>query len=221
MSQIHHITNLDVLKEAMNEPEMKVRLKAIGAISSYKPEIAFPILEPLLEDSDPEISRTTTMRLLKRKNELAYEKALKLLEDGIDDEKENIALTIASNGYDYGVDYIMDKIKNPKNAWMLTYLQKNESQKATMAFVEGLHSPFLFVRARSTYALGARRSKMAIPHLIETMKDEYPNVRRMAAQALFKITGVILPPESEKWRQWWDENKSKYENPEEAPSKVQ
>lgn len=53
-------------------------------------------------------------------------------------------------------------------------------------------------------ALGQTRDRTAIPTLIEALGDARPPAAAAAHGALVRITGQTLPPDSDKWSEWWE-----------------
>jgi len=76
--------------------------------------------------------------------------------------------------------------------------------------IGALKDPEWRVRYIVAWALGPPRDPRAILPLIEAMKDPEGAVCGTASGALLEITGECFGS-YEKWQQWWEQNKGRYE----------
>lgn len=90
----------------------------------------------------------------------------------------------------------------------LGIIQKKEC--VPVLIQRGLRSGAYLVRLNSAAALAAIRSPEAIEPLIDTLKDDQPQVQKMATFALEKITGESFGNDEPKWRDWWRESRERY-----------
>ncbi len=63
------------------------------------------------------------------------------------------------------------------------------------------------VRSNAAAALGEMRDPRVVEPLIAALKDKDVNVRSRAEEALRKITGKDFGKDSDRWHEWWQENR--------------
>lgn len=97
----------------------------------------------------------------------------------------------------------------------LGIIQKREC--VAVLIQRGLRSPAYLVRLNSAAALAAIRAPEALEPLIDSLKDDEPQVQKMATFALEKITGESFGNDEPKWRDWWREAKERYFPPAQPP----
>lgn len=70
-----------------------------------------------------------------------------------------------------------------------------------------LENKYVFVRVEAARAIGKIEHSRVIEPLIASLRDESNDVRKVAAEALVKITGNDLGRDPEKWEKWWETKK--------------
>jgi len=65
-------------------------------------------------------------------------------------------------------------------------------------------------RSGASRTLGMIGDISAVEPLIEALKDEIPDVRKIAAVALTKLTGQDFGQNDVKWLKWWEQNKGEF-----------
>ena len=79
--------------------------------------------------------------------------------------------------------------------------------EAAPALIGLLNDPNTEIRYKTTWALGAIGSKIAVEPLIEVLKDKTYGVRTGAADALKQLTGQKFGSDYKKWKKWLEEKK--------------
>ena len=81
----------------------------------------------------------------------------------------------------------------------------NSLDNAVQALIEALRDSDSNVRQKSAYALGNMKAMAAVPALIEALQTCGKDCD--AGLALFMITGQRLGDDSQKWREWYENQK--------------
>jgi hypothetical protein len=151
------------------------------------------------------VERISAIRGLTSKNKTIQNLSLKFLNAEGKDRIEVLveALKDENSSVRGSAAEALEKI-NPK--WRET----EEAKKWVPVFISDLKSKSLGTREAAVYALGELKDPRAVEPLIEALKDENPDVRERAANALQKITGQNFGENPEEWQKWWEKNKGRF-----------
>jgi HEAT repeat protein len=87
-------------------------------------------------------------------------------------------------------------------------LGKVDDPRAFEALIAALKHEDLGMRIAAADELGNKKNPKAIDPLITGLKENEEDVREAFAKALQKITEKDFGHDHEKWKKWWDQNKS-------------
>lgn len=196
------------LIELLSHPDAEVRSKAAYCLEAFADKRALPDLLKLLSDSHARVRRSAAHALGKIGDKIAVPDLIKLLSDP-----------------DHFVRYQAAEA-----------LGKIGSDQATVPLISSLSDPDVDVRQRAAGALGEIRSFKAVGPLIACLKEKpmknvmpgrWARFKSNAVEALEKITGqsfgdyrkAASDPKDQgqeiiqKWQNWWQENKEKFQQP--------
>ncbi len=80
-------------------------------------------------------------------------------------------------------------------------------RRAVEPLIAAMEDKEALVRSNAAVALGEIRDPRVVEPLIAALKDESRDVRSRAAEALRKITGKDFGKDSDRWHEWWEENR--------------
>ena len=210
--KLRHFAALQIKCEGVVPPLIKlfsdtdagVRAAAAQALGYFADKRAVPGLIILLGDADLRVRYSAARALGKIGSEDAVAPLIKSLSDPETYVRQTAARALAEIG----------------------------SKEAVEPLTEALSDPEFNVRQNAAWALGEIGSRQVVRNLIACLKEEMPptgipgqwrSFRNSVTGALEKITGqsfgkfsqTTSDPERQeiiqKWLQWWEENKDKYE----------
>lgn len=98
----------------------------------------------------------------------------------------------------------------------LEVLSTVDGDEALAALEAGLGDDCWSVRLTAMRGLARRLDPAAVPPLIERLRREGGRMKEEAGAALAALTGVGLPPDADRWAEWWEREKSRFVAPERA-----
>jgi len=205
---------ISVFLTSFGEKYSDSKIYAASSIAAIMGAGAEMYLSPLLDSADIKDRELVLNLLLRFRSNNGYNAALKYLKD-TNVDREYVLSRLALYGYEEGLPYIEKNIMSPdyrNRTLIIGYLRRHESIKAHEMLIDGLSSQYHDVRQGAVQILGFKRSYDSIYPLIERIKDPVVDIRYNAADALYKITGVRMPPDYEMWIDWWRATKEKYEH---------
>jgi HEAT repeat protein len=189
------------LIKLLSHPNARVRAGAATGLSILPDESAAPELVQLLSDPDPNARASAAHALGHIKQKEALPHLIRLLSDSDGEVRMSAA---------YALGNIGDK-------------------RAVPALIKLLSECNIFVRMSAIFALGEIGAEQAVGPLITCLSPKarwgmaLPEYEPAVIESLEKITGEnfgsvwrntprpILQETIQKWLQWWEENKEKYE----------
>ncbi len=181
-------------------------------------KIGEPAVEPLivaLKDKSDYVRRNAAKALGKIKDKSAVEPLIAVLKDKneysrvreevvkalgeINDSRAVEPLIAALRDSDYNMPmYAAEELGNLKD------------KRAVEPLILALKHERDMVRSYAAKALGKIKDKRAVEPLIALLGDKFRMVRSYTARALGNITGESFGISQSQWKEWWEENKSKY-----------
>lgn len=98
----------------------------------------------------------------------------------------------------------------------LEVLSGAPGDEAFAALKAGLGDESWSVRLTAMRGLARRLDPRAVPSLIERLRREGGRMKEEAGAALSSLTGVGLPPDPDRWAEWWEREGGKFVAPERA-----
>ncbi len=118
-----------------------------------------------------------------------------------------VSVTVPQKDFDRAKD-IIQKYSTEKKQ------DETNDKFAVKTLIEELKDKDPSIRYDATQALGKTGAKSAVEPLIEMLKDKDRYTCLSAAGSLKKITGQILEPNYDKWKNWWEKNKDTFQEKE-------
>ncbi|MCM8786233.1 MAG: HEAT repeat domain-containing protein [Candidatus Omnitrophica bacterium] len=199
------------LYELLNDKNWEIRKYTLWAIGEIKESVDIEKLIPLVKDKNEFVRKELAETFRKIKNNSTIPHLIELINDsnwmvkvtGIKAASEfkdpRFFEIILSNLYDKQIEVKLEAIKA---------LAVFKDQRATISLISNLNDRYhLLVREYSAYALGEMRDKRAIYSLINLLKSENYELRKIVRDSLRKITGIDFGYDKEKWYNWAGQNR--------------
>ncbi len=198
------------LCECLKDKNWEIRKYAVWSLGEIK-DIDINILFPLVKDKSYLVRKEVAEVFGKIKNPITVSYLIELLNDSewlvrtatikaLSEIKDLRAVEPVINSlYDKQIEVKLEAIK------ALAILK---DKRATIPLISNLNDRYhLLVREYSAYALGEIGDKRAIYSLINLLKSENYELKRVARESLRKITGIDFGYDKEKWYNWAGQNR--------------
>ncbi|MCM8806515.1 MAG: HEAT repeat domain-containing protein [Candidatus Omnitrophica bacterium] len=203
--------SLPYLYECLKDKNWEIRKYAIWSIGEIKENVDVEKLIPLVNDKNNFVRKEIAETFGKIKNPRTISCLIELLNDS------NWYVKIASiksacefnnvRFFEPILNLIYDKQIEVKLE-AIKALAVFKDKRATLPLISNLNDRYhLLIREYSAYALGEIRDKRAIYSLINLLKSENYELKKIARESLKKITGIDLGYDIEKWYNWAGQNK--------------
>ncbi|HOK55981.1 MAG TPA: HEAT repeat domain-containing protein [bacterium] len=203
--------SIPFLYEYLKDKNWEIRKYAIWALGEIKEDIEIEKLIPLIKDKEFLVRKEVAETFEKIKNPLSIPQLIELLDDS------NWMVRMASvkalgalkdiRGFEPVLNMLNDKQIEVKIE-AIKALANFKDKRATVSLISNLNDRYhLLIREYSAYALGEIGDKRAVYSLINLLKSENYELKRIAREALRKITGVDFGYDKEKWYNWAGQNK--------------
>ena len=173
---------LDVIGEAMKDPDKDVRLAAVTLLEDFTTNDAVPLLAKALEDKNEEIRLSAINSLDGIETPEAAKVLAKCLSDSSEEVRDAAFSSISSRG---------PEVKEPVAA-------------------EAVKSPFPDIKKRVPYLVIDIPSHSVMDILIEGLKDKDPECREEYNSVIRLFVSEEFES-YDKAKKWWQENKHKYD----------
>ena len=198
------------LYECLKDKNWEIRKYAVWSLGEIK-DIDINILFPLVKDKSYLVRKEVAEAFGKIKNPITVSYLIELLNDSewlvrtatikaLSEIKDLRAVEpIINSLYDKQIEVKLEAIKA---------LAIFKDKRATIPLISNLNDRYhLLVREYSAYALGEIGDKRAIYSLINLLKSENYELKRVARESLRKITGIDFGYDREKWYNWAGQNR--------------
>lgn len=186
---------LSVLVERLHDPREDVRERSVDQITELKPDGAFDIILPLLQDASAEVRGTVASSL----GELGDPRAIPLLiaaseNDPNEDVREQALFSLGSFESPEIMRRLLSEISKPKDSRrprqiVARQLAKYPNRESVDGLVELLSDADPYVRIFAADSLHGNNQERLRPVWSATLQDETPYVRAVAQQALSELNG--------------------------------
>ena len=193
------------LCECLKDKNWEIRKYAVWSLGEIK-DLDINILFPLVKDKSYLVRKEVAETFGKIKNPITVSYLIELLDDSewlvrtatikaLSEIKDLRAVEPVINSlYDKQIEVRLEAIKA---------LAIFKDKRATIPLISNLNDRYhLLVREYSAYALGEIGDKRAIYSLINLLKSENYELKRVARESLRKITGIDFGYDKEKWYNW-------------------
>lgn len=175
------------------DPDVNVRLFALGTLASLKNKETVPVFLNALKDPEREVRRHAAVALSELKAKEAVKPLVQFLKEA---EKTDsyVINAIANYGQEILSDITLllkDKNKNIRRSGAQV-LGVIGSARAVDSLIGALKDPDREVRAAAAQALGKIPDKRAVPPLVEAISDKNQEVKQEAAFALVSQGGKTI-----------------------------
>jgi HEAT repeat protein len=170
---------VEALVAVLMDEDSSIQGHAVWALGEIKDRRAVEPLIALLKDKDPFVSGKAAWALGEIKDRRGVEPLIAAL-----NHKQWSVRTTAAEA--------LGKIGDRRGVEPLIAAMEDEEGR---------------VRLDAAVALGEMRDPRVVEPLIAALKDESRDVRSRAAEALRKITGKDFGKDSDRWHEWWEENR--------------
>ncbi|MGB9677639.1 MAG: HEAT repeat domain-containing protein [Candidatus Ratteibacteria bacterium] len=202
---------LPFIYECLKDKNWEIRKFSLYALGEIKEDVDINFLIPLVEDKEYLVRKELAETFGKIKDKRSVSYLIKLLNDS------NFLVRIASinalknirdiRGFEPVLNALNDKEIEVKIE-AIKALGVFKDKRSTIFLISNLNDRYhLLVREYSAYALGEIRDKRAIYPLISLLNNENYELKKIAREALRKITGVDFEYDKEKWYNWAEKNK--------------
>jgi HEAT repeat protein/beta-lactamase regulating signal transducer with metallopeptidase domain len=207
--ELRNVRDLEVLAEALDDPDPKVREMAIRALDRIRDESAVDLLIQALTDSSAEIRRRAARTLGKIEDPRAIQALATALNDEDPEVRQRVIEALGDIEDSRAVDWLIPLLTDPNveiRREAARALGEIEDPGAVQALGTALNDEDLEVRQRVIEALGDIEDVSAVDWLILLLTDPNVEIRREAARALGEIgdpgavqalAGVLEDPDLE------------------------
>ncbi|MFN4227460.1 MAG: HEAT repeat domain-containing protein [Candidatus Ratteibacteria bacterium] len=202
---------LPFLYELLNDKNWEIRKYTIWAIGEIKENVDIEKLIPLVKDKNEFVRKELAEAFGKIKNSSTISYLIELINDSnwivkvasikAASEFKDIRFfePILNSLYDKQIEVKLEAIKA---------LSVLKDKRATIPLISNLNDRYhLLVREYCAYALGEINDKRAIYSLINLLKSENYELKKIARDSLRKITGLDFGYDREKWYNWAGQNR--------------
>jgi HEAT repeat protein len=198
------------LYECLKDKNWEIRKYAVWAVGEIK-DVDINFLISLVKDKSYLVRKEVAEAFGKIKNPVAVSYLIELLDDpewlvrttsirALSEIKDPRAVEpIINSLYDKQIEVKIEAIKALANF---------KDKKATIPLISNLNDRYhLLIREYSAYALGEIEDKKAVYSLINLLRSENYELKKIAREALRKITGIDFGYDKEKWYNWAGQNR--------------
>ena len=195
---------------ALKDQDWQVRRCIVTALAKIGDERAVEPLIEALKDTNKEVCGRAATELAKIGDERAVEPLIDVLNDKDWGNRYAAALALAEIGNEQVVEPLIAALKDDK--WKVRYITASAlgtigDERAIEPLIVALSDNSEDVREATATALGKIGDIQAVESLILTLKDQGSLVRRSAAWALEQIAGQDFGEDTDRWKQWWQDQK--------------
>ena len=169
------------LMEAVNDKVFSVRWFAIEALGEIGSQKAIPVLAKHLADKDYTIRRSAAEAI----GRIGGQEAFNVLSESLRDKNSET---------------------REAAVWGISKLATHEPEKAIELLSGMIADASLNVKRAAVQALAGFRNRKALEVIIEKLKTEDQNTKKIIFEVLEELSGKKFGLEYEIWRKWLEEN---------------
>ena len=205
---------VEPLIAGLEDEDGNVRERTAYALGNIGDKRAAEPLVTAIKKEDGNLRLTMTIALAMIGDERAVEPLVAALGDKSHSIRCRAALGLGWTKDKAAVEPLITTLKNDGNGGVrgqaAVALGRIKDKRALEPLIAALKDNDKQVQSRAASGLGWMRDWTAVKPLIVVLENENERVRRKAAEALKKITGQGFGEDSEKWQEWWEENKKHF-----------
>jgi HEAT repeat protein len=199
------MSSIESVQQLLSSETFGDRISGLNRLRAYEPDIAFPLLKPLLKDKEARV-RYAAVSMLDVVGVGSETEALVLLRESLQDAEIDVkaAAADAIAGLKLAEAYPdLEALYRSTTEWLLQFsiiaaIGDLGEPRAFDLIAEALQSETELVRLSAISALGDLRDERAIDLLTPFLNDDDWQVRFRLAQALGRIGGEEVKPFLEK-----------------------
>jgi HEAT repeat protein len=182
----------DMSIAALEDKSARVRREAVGVLAYLRSEdVLLALIDIARNDPDDEVRRSAVGALVFASNDRVVEALLKAIKDSNWQVREEAALVIAKLKLAQGVDALIEALND--SYWQVCLkaavgLGKIGDAKAVQPLCEAYMTDISNLRKEVVAALGEIGDAAALPLLEKAAEDPDPDVRKLAAWAIERVS---------------------------------
>jgi HEAT repeat protein len=200
-------------KSLLLDTDAALRVGGADALGEVRDRSAVPALVKTLDDNSPQVRAQAAESLGKIGDKSAVPALVKKMHDPEQGVRETATAALGQIGDRSAVGAITEAMTNAD--WSVRGAAAGSlgafptDTPAMRVLTTALdRDPHWYVRGTAAAALGRAKNAAAAPSLVAALADEHWLVRQAAHGALQAISGQTIPPDTNAWRTWLEQQKT-------------
>ena len=199
------------LQQAVHDPKPVVRQLAAKSLGQIGELDSIAVLIPLLDDSDRQVRAIAALALGSYRHPQAAQLILEALPNAKPGMRAGMVYALAQINDVLVVPVLIQRYPQEQvdvRAAIIFALGRLRDGEAIETLLQGLHDADEIVRANAANALGNYYTPRTMNALITSLSDPSDRVREAALDTLQQLSGMQFSPDSDRWRQWWQQQQA-------------